>query len=151
MHNMSRILFLILEASSFNGSRDLTIHPPMVWKKEFGTVLADSRETSRFGDGPVAHSFDDFRIIRRQRLRYVRIAHPKFASWKVQNYELNKDSGFVSCQTEQQAVLMLHRLTKVIRMTSIMEPSLIGDQVSQTGSSVTTQSSTPKCLQPFCV
>ena len=47
--------FFCLGASSFNGSRDLTNHPPVV--RKFGGVMAGTRETSRFGGGPMVESF----------------------------------------------------------------------------------------------
>ena len=45
--------------------------------------------------------------------------------WLLQNYVLNKDFTFANYQIQQQAVLMAHQRTKVMRMMSIMDPSLV--------------------------
>ena len=56
------------------------IHP---WyeNRDFGRVAAASRETSRFGGGPMAQSYNHFRSVRKQNLEYVQRARRRWQNW----------------------------------------------------------------------
>ena len=58
------------------------IHPWYEYK-EFGGVMAAMRETSRFGEGPMAQSFDHVRSIKNPNLKYVRksLSHTQSQWW----------------------------------------------------------------------
>ena len=97
--------------------------------RDFGIVIASTREISRFGGGPLAHSFGYFSIIRRQSLRYAGKARRKLQRWsrRLTHAELRTEHrhAFVNDQIHREAVLLPHPPTTVMRTTSSTEPSLI--------------------------
>ena len=119
IESLSFDFVFILEASSFNGSRDLTNHHPWYEIKEFGRVMAATRETSRFGEDPIA-LLQDHPKAKTSDTGEMHIENCEVGAeeWHVQTFELNNDSGFVNCQTEQQSVLMHHQQAKVTQMMS---------------------------------
>ena len=96
---------------------------PWYESEEFGSVMAVTGETSWFGQGPLAESFEALRI-RRRNFQHVRCSaeifpidsresrHPDkdtckagAANWLVHIFEWNKDCGFKKYQTQNRAMV----------------------------------------------
>ena len=85
--------------------------------------MAVTRETSRFGDGPSVKSVEDFKWVRKLNITYEQRARTSTyvgaGDWRVHNFELSTDGGFLDCQTQHRANLM-HQPAKMTRIISII-------------------------------
>ena len=124
-HHISQLLFCRnLDASSFSGSPDLTVPPPVVlYVQNSAESWQPTRENSRFGEGTIAHAKVHFRGGRQQSLAYVRRAHRRSQSWsrRFSHAELRTEQRLWSNQINKQVSESHPQPTKVTRTTSIME------------------------------
>ena len=107
-----------------------------------------TRETSKFGEGPTAESFQSFRTIRRRNLPHMNRAcidtwKAGAAQWLVHKiFQSNTDAGFHKYQTQNRA--MVDHSAKLTQATSIMQHSwtdtIIVPNCPKTRSATTTES-----------
>ena len=99
---------------------------PWYDSEKFGRVIAVTCENSHFGKGPVAESFEQFRVIRMEKTSDTYEKHTDTCKsgadeWLVHKFESNKDVGFNNHRSQIRA--MVDRPAKLTQTTSIMEPS----------------------------
>ena len=106
MHHISQLwFFLVLEASSFNGSPDRTIRPPVVWKsrvRQSHGNHARNPKVQRRPNGPIILSSQE---VWQQILNYLRKTHRKLQSWSrsLARAELRTEHTLYSCELPDSA------------------------------------------------